>query len=65
MLNNELSVCVNVPPTTAQQFRAEFVQFGAGGPASGPRVFELDGYEETRLNCIASLFESGFEAGEG
>jgi hypothetical protein len=36
-----LSLWANLTPTTAQQFRAEFVQYG---PSMGPRVLELDGY---------------------
>lgn len=38
----ELLRCPSLRPLQAQQFRAEFVQDGAGG-LSGPRVIELDG----------------------
>jgi hypothetical protein len=40
-----LAACVNLPPTTGQQFRAVFVQ-SVSKPegASGPRVLQLDGY---------------------
>jgi len=42
-----LALGVNVSPLTAQRFRAEFVQFGFfASNASGPRVLELDGYNE-------------------
>lgn len=37
----ELRLCINIPPTTVRNWRAEFVQNGA--PAdSGPRIVELD-----------------------
>jgi len=62
-LNNELRLCVNIPSTVAREFRAEFVQYG-GGSAAGPRIFELDGYDEERTSCIDKMFRSGFEAGE-
>ena len=44
------SICLvltaNVLETTAQRFRAEFVQFGLGNSyASGPRILELDGFD--------------------
>jgi hypothetical protein len=34
----------DVPPTDAQYFRAEFVQWSSGRPYDGPRVIELDGF---------------------
>jgi len=41
-----LEYCTVVPSTTAQYWRAEFVQYGdVMGNASGPRVIELDGYD--------------------
>ncbi len=39
----ELKLCVEVADIQAQEFRAEFQQFG-GLSISGPRVVELDGY---------------------
>ena len=62
-LRNELSLCVNIPSTIAQEFRAEFVQYGVGS-AAGPRIFELDGYDEQIFNCVDDIFKSGFESGE-
>ena len=42
---NVLAVCVNIPPTTGQQFRAGFVQWTSLAERnSGPRVLQLDGY---------------------
>lgn len=35
-----------VPPVTAQDFRAEFLQFDSGWGYEGPRVVELDGFGE-------------------
>lgn len=61
-LNNELSLCVNIPPIAAQEYRAEFVNYSDG--AFGPRIFELDGYDEERTKCIDKIFSSSFEAGE-
>ena len=41
-----LALTANVLATTAQRFRAEFVQFGPGNSyASGPRIQELDGFD--------------------
>jgi hypothetical protein len=60
-LNNLLSLCVNFSPTAAQEFRAEFVQYGS---SLGPRIGELDGYDKERTSCIEGIFRSGFEAGE-
>lgn len=62
-LNNALSLCANVSPITAQEFRAEFVQFG-GSAAPGPRISELDGYDDEGTNCVDKIFSSSFEAGE-
>ena len=43
--SNYLAIQANITPTTAQRFRAEFVQFGpATSYNSGPRVTELDGF---------------------
>jgi hypothetical protein len=42
---NTLEYWAAVTPTTNQYFRAEFVQYGPPGNASGPRVYELDGYD--------------------
>jgi hypothetical protein len=45
-----LAACINVPPTTGQEFRAEFVQsVSKVEGASGPRVLQLDGYQNA--NC--------------
>ena len=42
---NVLAVCVNVPPVTGQEFRAEFVQWVSSAERfSGPRILQLDGY---------------------
>jgi hypothetical protein len=45
---NMLELFVNITPITAQNFRAEFVQYGNGsryyGDSQGPRINELDGY---------------------
>ena len=42
---NVLAVCVNIPPTTGQEFRAGFVQWTSlAERSSGPRVLQLDGY---------------------
>ena len=41
-----LALSIDVAPTVAQVFRAEFVQFGDIEPfASGPRIEELDGFD--------------------
>jgi hypothetical protein len=40
----QLLVSTNVPPTLAQEFRAEFLQFGDATFTSGPRIRELDGF---------------------
>lgn len=40
-----LADCVNLPPTTGQEFRAGFVQWTSMAErSSGPRVLQLDGY---------------------
>jgi Concanavalin A-like lectin/glucanases superfamily len=52
--SRELHRCVNLRPTQAQQFRAEFTQQGPAG-FSGPRVMELDEFDSARL------FRNGFE----
>jgi hypothetical protein len=52
--SRELHHCVNLRPTQAQQFRAEFTQQGPAG-FSGPRVMELDEFDSARL------FRNGFE----
>lgn len=45
-----LAACVNLPPTTGQEFRAVFVQsVSKVEGASGPRVLQLDGYHNA--NC--------------
>jgi carbonic anhydrase/acetyltransferase-like protein (isoleucine patch superfamily) len=38
-----LALSIDIAPTVAQAFRAEFVQYG-GTTASGPRIRELDGF---------------------
>jgi 5-formyltetrahydrofolate cyclo-ligase len=41
-----LALMANIPATTAQRFRAEFVQFGpANKTVSGPRIIELEGFD--------------------
>jgi hypothetical protein len=46
-----LAVCINVPSTTGQEFRAVFVQSVSSVERfSGPRVLQLDGYRAA--NCI-------------
>jgi hypothetical protein len=57
---NYLEYCVAVPSTTAQYWRAEFVQYGyVSGNSSGPRVWELDGYDfvipEPGTICLLGL----------
>jgi hypothetical protein len=37
-------IVTNIPPATAQQFRAEFTQFTGGRGFDGPRILELDGF---------------------
>ena len=45
-----LAACLNVPPTTGQEFRAVFVQSVSSVERfSGPRVLQLDGYKNA--NC--------------
>ena len=45
-----LAACLNVPPTTGQEFRAVFVQSVSSVERfSGPRVLQLDGYANS--NC--------------
>ena len=45
-----LAACVNVPPTTGQEFRAVFVQSVSSVERfSGPRLLQLDGYRNS--NC--------------
>ncbi|HEY4933567.1 MAG TPA: hypothetical protein VII23_18535 [Terriglobales bacterium] len=45
-----LAACVNLPPTTGQEFRAVFVQsVSKVEGAFGPRVLQLDGYHNA--NC--------------
>jgi hypothetical protein len=45
-----LAACINVPPTTGQEFRAVFVQSVSSVERfSGPRVLQLDGYRNS--NC--------------
>jgi energy-coupling factor transporter ATP-binding protein EcfA2 len=45
-----LASCINVPPTTGQEFRAVFVQSVSSIERfSGPRVLQLDGYKDS--NC--------------
>lgn len=61
--SNELYLCATFEPVTAQELRAEFVQFGEG-LYTGPRVMELDGFVESRPRCFQEIFISSFEAGE-
>jgi hypothetical protein len=51
----ELMRCVNLRPHLLQQFRATFVQDGAGA-GSGPRVHELDA-----IGLPLEMFEDGYE----
>jgi hypothetical protein len=47
---NVLAVCVNIPPTTGDEFRAGFVQWASSAERfSGPRLLQLDGYATS--NC--------------
>lgn len=48
---NALILSVNVTPTVAQKFRAEFVQQGAPSTESGPRILELDGFDTFDLGA--------------
>jgi len=42
---SSLLMSEEIPPVTARQFRAEFVQFGDRSPGQrGPRIVELDGF---------------------
>lgn len=43
--SNMLCLGVNLLAVTTDKFRAEFVQRGSPSNASGPRVWELDGYD--------------------
>jgi len=52
-----LALAVNVTPTPAQYFRAEFVQAGGPSNASGPRIYELDGFDEPTTVCAPSTIE--------
>lgn len=55
---NEIRLCVNFPPVTASEFRAEFVQFGDNvAAARGPRITELDGY--TVSPCALLIANAG------
>jgi hypothetical protein len=55
---NLLVLGANIAPVTAQRFRAEFVQFGFFAPnASGPRVFELDGFDAFHEDVATSTPE--------
>jgi hypothetical protein len=55
---NLLVVGANIAPVTAQRYRAEFVQFGVFAPnASGPRVFELDGFDTLHEDVAAPVPE--------
>jgi hypothetical protein len=44
LANNQLLLSDVVSPVIAQKFRAEFTQYGAVSGASGPRIYELDGF---------------------
>lgn len=44
---NRMILCANIDSIEGQQFRAEFVQYGAPSNASGPRIVELDGFESS------------------
>jgi hypothetical protein len=50
-----LAVSASVNPTLAQEFRAEFVQFGAAPSAAGPRVQALHGFGFTPIAGDADL----------
>ncbi len=45
-------VATNIPPVTAQYFRAEFVQYTSGTGVDGPRIIELDGYGSNPLTIV-------------
>lgn len=53
--SRDLARCVNLRPSTAQQFRATFTQEGPPG-YSGPRVVELDANPK-----VDRMFANGFE----
>ncbi len=59
---NHLRLCVNVDPTQSQEFRAEFVQVGPTCCFSGPRVFEMDGFDTL---CPGSLLQISIEIDPG
>jgi hypothetical protein len=46
---NVLDLVRNINPTTAQYWRADFVQNGSTEFASGPRINELDGFATTAV----------------
>jgi len=57
---NLLVVGANMAPVTAQRLRAEFVQYGVfASNASGPRIFELDGFDTFHENIATSVPEPG------
>lgn len=61
----ELWLLTNIPETTAQEWRAEFEQFGDVDPtAAGPRVIELDGFGEAVYQTI-ELDSDGFGEATG
>jgi len=57
-----LLLSVEVSPITAQDFRAEFVQFDAGRGYDGPRIIELDAFG---LACNPPPGITSWWAGEG
>src|SRR5205823_3109879 len=56
--SNHALVVTNIPVVTAQNFRAEFVQWNAGRGYDGPRIHELDGFGPATPPTITSQPQS-------
>ena len=59
---NNLRLCVNLSPIQSQEFRAEFVQWGPICCFSGPRVYEIDGFDTL---CPGSLLQISIDIEPG
>ena len=57
--NNELALAVNGLSINAEYFRAEFDQYGYVDWASGPRIYELDGFSQAPVPEPGSLWMLG------
>jgi hypothetical protein len=44
--------------------RSSIEPVSSGGAYTGPRIFDLDGFDRSIPKCFNELFISGFEAGE-